>query len=70
MTREEIQAIMREVNENRARLASCELHRFEPMGDPVGIRTRFKCRYCGGELDGAKVLWYDCGLTHGRRSRV
>jgi hypothetical protein len=64
MTQEEARELLKKVKANMAILDSCKMHDFEPC---EGLRfSTYKCRNCGGELNGNSVIWYRHGLAHAR----
>jgi hypothetical protein len=66
MKPEDSQRIWDEVKANYAKLQACVgPHGFEDIDPGKTFGKRYRCRLCGGELDGAKVSWYQLGLEHG-----
>jgi hypothetical protein len=52
------------VKENHKKLKSCNLHNFEDITPDRKIYKKYKCKNCGGELDGINVSYYHLGLKH------
>ena len=67
MTPDEVKKIWEDVKKNQAKLRGCPgPHDFEDMNPNEAIRKKYRCRLCGGEIDGSKYYWYAMGLEHGR----
>ena len=62
--RETVKQLWEEVKANHARLDLCNYHEFERIG--TDMPTRFKCKYCQGEIDGINYNWYMKGMTHAK----
>lgn len=56
-------AVLKETQENLARLESCSLHDFasQPIGCPP---TRWYCTKCGGYVNAGGKHWYGKGILH------
>ncbi len=67
MNRETAKAIFEEAKANTVALNNCAgPHVFEDITPELKIGKRFRCRLCGGALNGIEVRWYQRGLEHGR----
>lgn len=70
----DMDAIVREVQQNRAMLEACTGHDFsiaidrrtkQPLDKP-SLLCDWKCVHCGGYVDGTKKNWYERGVAHER----
>lgn len=59
-----------QIKRNRERLDACSCHEFEP--DPEWhrrpgslLRSKVRCRHCGGEMESGEAHTYLRGLAHG-----
>lgn len=57
-----------EVKENQAKLNGCPgPHDFVAETDPpTRAVSRYRCRICGGHVNGSAVKWYHDGLRHAK----
>ena len=50
------------VKANQAKLDACQRHEFEPVSmSETGLRRRYCCQHCGGEVDAHAYHWYEMG---------
>lgn len=70
LKKEEVAKIWEEVKENSERLRGCEgPHEFEKKNDGLYARADYRCKKCGGRVNGPQYHWYEEGLKHGKASR-
>lgn len=63
-------AIFEQVKENQRKLNSCTLHRFTTDLNPTQpYLKRWRCAFCGGEVDGTTKHWYEKGLEHAKGAK-
>jgi hypothetical protein len=61
-----IKRVLDEVKANRARLESCNGHKFvsiSTIGDTF-TWTTYQCEHCGGTIDAIAHAWYQRGIGH------
>jgi hypothetical protein len=60
-------ALLQQVQENHARMQACSRHNFEHHPTPLdqGIRRRYRCTACGGEIDAHAHFWWVRGVKDG-----
>jgi hypothetical protein len=71
LTREDIQQIFKEVEENTKRLLECSPrpHTFVREPDPLRkTMPRYRCTKCNGHIDPIAYKWYLNGLEDGAKS--
>lgn len=71
ISKEEVQKIANEVQENIKRLNSCRgPHEFVPIPKEL-LRgsPKMRCTICKGWLDATAAKWYERGLEHGKRAK-
>jgi hypothetical protein len=62
LSRDEVRTIAERVKANHARLAACLRHDFDQIApEATGLRRRFRCRHCGGEIDSTAYHWHEVG---------
>lgn len=62
---DDIKGLMAEVKTNFAKLDACPgPHDFEAV-DRKPLPNKYRCKVCGGEVDGHAAHWYRKGLEHG-----
>lgn len=66
VNRERFKAIAAKVIENNKILKGCDYHEFirNPSEPSEFQYTAYKCKYCGGTVDGKSRYWYEKGLEH------
>ena len=63
--------IMSQVKENLDRLDKCEYHDFSiDMTPNWKIGKRWRCRFCGGEVENIQKHYYDKGREHQERKML
>ena len=69
LTNQDYQEIMKEVKANLTKLEECPgPHQFEGPLDKDLSFNKYRCKRCGGVIDGINQLWYQRGLKHGIQS--
>lgn len=66
--RDEMLVIWKRAKENSSRLDACPWHDFAPIpgtANAAGLRPRYRCIHCGGEVDANAHYWHE----KGRRAR-
>lgn len=67
LTKAEIRAIVERVKANNAKLDGCAYHvfdRIDDLSDPASFfrhKQRYRCRHCGGDVDGHQHHWHELG---------
>lgn len=64
MSKEKAQRLWDQVRANHARLESCGNHGFVPIDGTSGMRARYRCMRCLGEVDSTAYRWFTCGRQH------
>lgn len=65
LSAETMQPLMNQARWNNHLLRRCERHDFYDMTPDIQLLKRYKCRHCGGEINGVAYYWYREGLKHG-----
>lgn len=65
-----VHEIWAKVKANHACLDACPNHHFERLPGTDGLRARYRCRNCTGEIDGHAHHWYALGRLHGAASAL
>ena len=66
---EEIRKIWIDVQENKVKLESCDMHNFSiditTEQNNKTLLRKWKCSKCGGKVDSVAKIWYERGLKDG-----
>lgn len=68
LSREEVLSIAERAKANSYALSSCQYHEFvatQALEPTKAFKQRYRCRYCGGEIDAHAYYWHE----QGRRAR-
>ncbi len=71
LTKADMRSILTEVKKNLRRLNGCPgPHEFELIEAIGGFRKKYRCKICGGDIDGIQYHWYEKGLAHGKMNHA
>lgn len=65
LSRADVLSIAEQVKDNHAKLNSCSYHEFEPILPLARVGQKYRCIWCGGEIDAHAYYWHE----QGRRAR-